>query len=129
MADQLSKEQKSEFREAFSLFDKDDDGAITTGELGSVMRSLGLNPTEAELLAMIREAGVDSNKTIDFLEFLGMMARKMKDIDSESEARKVFEVFAEMPNKDYLTAAELEEVASRFGDDREVELFKIVMKS
>ncbi|KAF8332721.1 calmodulin [Cantharellus anzutake] len=97
-------------------FPPDDDGAITAGELGSVMRSLGLNPTEAELLAMIREADVDSNKTIDFLEFLGMMASKMKDIDSESEARKAFEVFAGMPDKNYFTAAELKKVASCFGE-------------
>uniref|UniRef100_M3Y7F8 EF-hand domain-containing protein n=1 Tax=Mustela putorius furo TaxID=9669 RepID=M3Y7F8_MUSPF len=30
-----------EFKEAFSLFDKDGDGTITTKELGTVMRSLG----------------------------------------------------------------------------------------
>ncbi|KAF4730694.1 hypothetical protein FOZ63_009025, partial [Perkinsus olseni] len=37
MADQLTEEQISEFKEAFSLFDKDGDGTITTKELGTVM--------------------------------------------------------------------------------------------
>lgn len=41
MADQLTEEQIAEFKEAFSLFDKDGDGTITTKELGTVMRSLG----------------------------------------------------------------------------------------
>ena len=55
MADQLTEEQIAEFKEAFSLFDKDGDGTITTKELGTVMRSLGQNPNETELQHMIKE--------------------------------------------------------------------------
>ncbi|XP_016408274.1 calmodulin-alpha-like [Sinocyclocheilus rhinocerous] len=93
MADQLTEEQIAEFKEAFSLFDKDGDGTITTKELGTVMRSLGQNPTEAELQDMINEVDADGNGTIDFPEFLTMMARKMKDTDSEEEIREAFRVF------------------------------------
>ena len=53
-------------------------GCITTKELGTVMRSLGQNPTEAELRDMIDEVDADRNGTIDFAEFLNLMARKMK---------------------------------------------------
>ena len=66
---QLTEEQIAEFKEAFSLFDKDGDGTITTKELGTVMRSLGQNPTEAELQDMINEVDADGNGTIDFPEF------------------------------------------------------------
>ena len=90
MADTLTEEQIAEFKEAFSLFDKDGDGTITTKELGTVMRSLGQNPTEAELQDMINEVDADGNGTIDFPEFLTMMARKMKDTDSEEEIREAF---------------------------------------
>lgn len=41
----LSEEQVAEFKEAFMLFDKDEDGTITMAELGVVMRSLGQRPT------------------------------------------------------------------------------------
>lgn len=54
----------SEFKEAFSLFDKDGDGTITTKELGTVMRSLGQNPTEAELQDMINEVDADGENSI-----------------------------------------------------------------
>ena len=42
------------------------------------MRSLGQNPTNAELTDMINEVDKNGNGTIDFPEFLNMMARKMK---------------------------------------------------
>uniref|UniRef100_A0A3Q2XT84 EF-hand domain-containing protein n=1 Tax=Hippocampus comes TaxID=109280 RepID=A0A3Q2XT84_HIPCM len=57
------------------------------------MRSLGQNPTEAELQDMINEVDADGNGTIDFPEFLTMMARKMKDTDSEEEIKEAFRVF------------------------------------
>lgn len=49
-----------EFREIFALFDQDGDGTITTKELGTVMRSLGQNPSEAELRNMVKIVDSDS---------------------------------------------------------------------
>ncbi|MGH0160662.1 UNVERIFIED_CONTAM: hypothetical protein FKN15_041131 [Acipenser sinensis] len=113
----------TEFKEAFSLFDKDGDGTITTKELGTVMRSLGQNPTEAELQDMINEVDADGNGTIDFPEFLTMMARKMKDTDSEEEIREAFRVFDKDGNG-YISAAELRHVMTNLGEkltDEEVD--------
>ena len=77
-ADQLTEEQIAEFKEAFSLFDKDGDGTITTKELGTVMRSLGQNPTEAELQDMINEVDADgTHKSI--LLFL-MLYLRLSDV-------------------------------------------------
>lgn len=40
----------AEFKEAFMLFDKDEDGTITMAELGVVMRSLGQRPSGMALV-------------------------------------------------------------------------------
>ena len=45
----------AELEEAFFLFDYDKDGRITTREVGAAVRSVGLNPTEAELKEMIND--------------------------------------------------------------------------
>lgn len=71
-ADQLTEEQIAEFKEAFSLFDKDGDGTITTKELGTVMRSLGQNPTEAELQDMINEVDADGKKGITSYDYVSL---------------------------------------------------------
>ena len=56
MTEQLQEEKVTECKEVFDLFDKDKDGAITTKELGDVMRALGANPTQAELQEMLNES-------------------------------------------------------------------------
>ena len=55
---------------------------------------------------MINEVDSDGNGTIDFPEFLTMMARKMKDTDTEEEIREAFRVFDKDGNG-FISAAEL----------------------
>ena len=97
------------------MFDKAGDETITTNELGTVMRSLGQNPTEAELQDMINDVDVDGNGTIDFPEFLTIMARKMKDTDSEEEIREAFRVFNKSGNG-FISGAELKHVMNNLGE-------------
>ena len=47
-AGNLTKSQIADIKDAFSLFDKDGDGTITSKELSTVLRSLGENPTECQ---------------------------------------------------------------------------------
>ena len=111
------------------------------------MRSLGQNPTEAELMDMIQEVSqkvlqdiinhlscsdvrvfvfqidADNSGSIDFPEFLTMMARKMKDTDSEEEILEAFKVFDKDGNG-FISAAELRHIMTNLGEkltDEEVD--------
>ena len=58
----LSEEEVKQFKQAFSLFDKNNDGNITTEELKTVLKALGHYPNEAELEAMVEEVDADGTK-------------------------------------------------------------------
>ena len=48
------------------MVSKDGDGTITVKELGTVMRSLEQNPTEAELQDIINEFDIERRVFLDF---------------------------------------------------------------
>ena len=78
------------------------------------MRSLGQNPTEGELRDMINEVDSDGNGTVDFPEFLDMMARKMRDAGCDEEIKEAFEAF-DKNGDGYISAAELRHVMTNLG--------------
>ena len=85
------------------------------------MRSLGQNPTEPELQDMINEVDADGNRTIDVPEFSWLMARKMKDSDTEEEIVEAFKVF---DGNGLISAAELRQVITNVVEkltDKEVD--------
>ena len=92
LIDKLSKEQIADFREAFSLFDHDENGSINHVELGQVLSALGQNPSQNELLDMINEVDVDGNGFVEFAEFVILMTNKVKEMTKEEEITEAFNV-------------------------------------
>lgn len=95
MSDRLTPEQIEECRQAFKMFDTHDRGDISTVELGKIMRSLGQNPSEAELQDMVNKIDADGNGVIDFEEFLTLMARLLNGdgASEEEELQEAFRIF------------------------------------
>lgn len=54
MTVELTEDQVAEYKEAFSLLDKDGDGIIETSLFPLLVRSLYRFPTESELVDMIK---------------------------------------------------------------------------
>ena len=90
MSHELNDEQVSTFKEVFTLFEKEDEGSISSKELGTVLRLLGMKLTNGETKGIIDRIDTDNNGKIEFVEFLSMMDRRMKKSQMEDEVYKVF---------------------------------------
>ena len=77
----LTEEQIAEYKEAFSLLDKDGDGIIETSLVPLLIRSLYKFPTETEIVEMIMEIDPNREGKVEFADFLTLMSRKFPDID------------------------------------------------
>lgn len=116
MAETMTEEKIAEYFMAFQMFDRDGDGTISTNDLGTVMRSLGQNPTDAELRQLVQEEGdKDDSGTIDFPGFLTMVAKVLRHDESEEELREAFRLF-DTDGSGSINAEELKKVMLNLGE-------------
>ena len=103
-----------------------------------MMRSLGQNPTDAEVQDIINEVDVDGSGSMEFPEFCVMMVKKMEETDTENEIQEAYRVFDKEKDgyitrlemrmilsalPDRLTQAEIEEILDAADDDGRNRLF------
>ncbi|KAI6181678.1 Calmodulin-alpha-like [Aphelenchoides besseyi] len=91
----FTEKQIAEFKESFDAFDKSGGGTITKDSLGTVMRSLGCNITQADLSEFLDDVEKSGNDHIDFNKFLVFMSAQLKKptSDGEDEVRQALEIF------------------------------------
>ena len=69
-------DDEEELIETFKVFDKDGIGFITYNNLKDVIKSLGLNYTDDEIMEMIKECDLDKDMMINYDEFTKMVLDK-----------------------------------------------------
>lgn len=110
----MTEEMIADFREAFKTFDTDEDGYLSLKELGDLLLELGAPVTSEELDEMKLEIDIEQNGTIDFKEFILLMARKMRDYDNEDEYIEAFRIF-DKDKKDLISKENLKEAMTIIG--------------
>jgi len=105
----LSEEQIEEYRDAFYMFDRDNNGYITTKELNRIMKTLGFNPTEEDLQQMIFTVDYDGDGRLNLEEYIQLMEQQKTPEDTEDDIVQAFRVF-DSDNKGYIESAELREL-------------------
>ncbi|KAF3836352.1 hypothetical protein F7725_028910 [Dissostichus mawsoni] len=115
--------QIQEFKEAFNMIDQNRDGFVDKEDLHDMLASLGKNPTDEYLEAMMMEAP----GPINFTMFLTMFGEKLNGTDPEDVIRNAFACFDEEGagsiSEDYLRDL-LTTMGDRFTDEEVDELFR-----
>ena len=127
MTHTFSEGQRAEFQAAFDFFDKNGDKAISAKELGVVMRNIGQHITEQELNQMIIEADEDGSGTIDFEEFLGLMSKRLQELDVKEELIEAFRVYDKEKNG-CITVEEIKKILQKMGETVSKEEIEEVLK-
>ncbi|KAI5631875.1 EF-hand domain pair domain-containing protein [Phthorimaea operculella] len=112
-----------ELRDAFSLFDKDDEGTMSTKDLNQIMRSLGYNLLDAEIKDMLKEVDPEDTGVIDFDQFTALALRKINSTDNVSEIRDALRAY-DPERTGFITPKDLRETLLDLGEkfnDEEVE--------
>merc|ERR1711935_614269 len=106
------------FKEAFALFDTAGHGVVTTGDLGRVMRAVGLEPSDDELANMITEVDGSGKGAVDFAEFMKMMSKN--GTSTAAEIKETFTLFNKS-GSGTISAADLGEILGQLGDPASAE--------
>ena len=57
----VTPKRREELKEAFSMFDKDGDGTISSSELKTVMKTAGLHPSDGDVTKLIKVSDGSNN--------------------------------------------------------------------
>ncbi|XP_072818283.1 LOW QUALITY PROTEIN: calmodulin-like protein 4 [Vicugna pacos] len=115
MAKFFSQDQINEYKECFSLYDKQQRGKIKATDLLMVMRCLGASPTPGEVQRHLQTHGIDRNGELDFSTFLTMMHAQIKQEDPKKEILLAM-LMADKEKKGYIMASELRSKLTKLGE-------------
>lgn len=87
----ISKKEIAQYKEAFSLFDKENTGSITTEGLIGVFEKLGKDPNDQHVKDIINELDVGKDGYVTFDEFISFMSKGGRDKDVDLELKDTFD--------------------------------------
>lgn len=93
MVDKLTPEQIDQCKRLFDIFDINKDRTISSKELGKVLRSLNLNPSQGDLENMIKKTDQSGSGRIEFQDFLKLYAEKIKETITKEDVCRYFAMF------------------------------------
>ncbi|KAF8925427.1 hypothetical protein BGZ58_000821 [Dissophora ornata] len=113
----INEEQYKGLKEAFNLFDRKGSGNIATSSLGDLLRSVGQNPTQAEIQELVAQADPSGSTVVSFDTFTKIALRPdgykpSGKVDDLIDGFKAFDP----ENTGNISATELRHVLTTMGE-------------
>eukprot|EP00324_Dicrateria_rotunda_P000404 CAMPEP_0206162400 /NCGR_PEP_ID=MMETSP1474-20131121/9732_1 /ASSEMBLY_ACC=CAM_ASM_001110 /TAXON_ID=97495 /ORGANISM="Imantonia sp., Strain RCC918" /LENGTH=214 /DNA_ID=CAMNT_0053564661 /DNA_START=28 /DNA_END=673 /DNA_ORIENTATION=+ len=113
------------FREAFTMFDQDQDNLVSQAELQKAASLFGTQLTDEEVRDIMKEtsSGGGSLTFNDFSKLMGAGLKHQKKNDPEEDLKHAFSLF-DLDRDGYISPQEMQQALARFGaplTEREVD--------
>jgi len=107
----LNQKQQDELKEAFIIYDSDNDGKCNREQAMKVMRSIALSPTNEELNSILG----DRERNFSLNELQQIIATKAPPFESEENLKEAFRIF-DKDGAGYVDVKELRHVLVHLGE-------------
>ena len=117
--DLRKKEESEELHQAFELFDVKENGKINPKEIKETMEQLGFdtkNPTIYQIIADLDTEESQQNGGLSFENFAASMNKRLGDRESKEGVRRIFDLFVDDVNAEYIPLDSLKKIAKELGD-------------
>jgi centrin-3 len=113
---ELLNEQKQEIREAFTLFDMNNDGYLDYHEFKVALRALGFDMSKKAVLEVIEEYDSIGKKLISYDDFYRYVAARIVERDPVEEIKRAFALFDD-DHTGKISLKNLRRVAKELGEN------------
>uniref|UniRef100_H3CAS3 Calmodulin like 4 n=1 Tax=Tetraodon nigroviridis TaxID=99883 RepID=H3CAS3_TETNG len=111
----LTQDQITDFKECFSLHDRQRSGKIAARDLITVMRCLGSHPTPAEVQRHLLKHKIDGSGALDFSTLLSIMHQQLQQEAPEEEILEALRT-VDQEQRGFVPASELRAKLTGLGE-------------
>ena len=93
MFDNITSNKEKEFKNIFDKYDSNKDGNVNSDELANILKAININVSDEEIKEIIEEIELEGNNEINFENFVSIVNRREKDVDTEEEVLNALKFF------------------------------------